>query len=60
MAKHAQDKAAKWAASKRPKKTRLSDKNRKPIIYELHSMKKPAEYTISDAPATPVGKRESS
>jgi hypothetical protein len=45
------DKAAKWAASKRPKKHRLSDINRKPIIYELHSMVKPVEYTVSDSPA---------
>jgi len=46
FAKHVNDKAAKWAASKRPKKSRPSDINRKPIVYELHSMPKPAEYTI--------------
>jgi len=46
FAKHVNDKAAKWAASKRPKKSRPSDINRKPIVYELHSMQKPAEYTI--------------
>jgi hypothetical protein len=57
FAKHAQDKAAKWAASKRPKKSRLSDINRRPIIYELSSVVKPPEYTISDAPATPVTKK---
>jgi hypothetical protein len=45
-AKHANDKAAKWAASKRPKKSRPSDINRKPTQYELHSITKPAEYTI--------------
>lgn len=47
FAKHAEKKAAKWAADKRPKKSRPSDIHRKPIIYELHSMVKPPEYTIS-------------
>jgi hypothetical protein len=56
MAKHANDKAAKWAASKRPKKSNPSDKNRGPTTYELHSMTKPPEYSISDAPAEPVTK----
>jgi hypothetical protein len=50
------DKAAKWAASKRPKKSRLSDKNRAPIIYELHSMTKPSEYTVADSPASIMAK----
>jgi hypothetical protein len=49
FAKHANDKAAKWAASKRPKKHRLSDIHRKPVIYELTTMQKPAEYTIDSA-----------
>jgi hypothetical protein len=48
-AKHAQKKAAKWAEDKRPKKSRLSDIFRAPIVYELHTMVKPAEYTVSDA-----------
>ena len=56
FAKHVNDKAAKWAKSKRPRKSRPSDINRKPIIYEIHSMTKPAEYSISDAPASPMAK----
>jgi hypothetical protein len=51
-------KAAKWAASKRPKKSRPSDKNRTPIIYELHSMTKPSEYTVADTPAVLMAKPE--
>jgi hypothetical protein len=50
------DKAAKWAASKRPKKSRLSDINRTPIVYGLHSMKKPSEYTVADTPAEIMAK----
>jgi len=57
-ATHVNDKAAKWAASKRPKKSRPSDINRTPPTYEIHSVKKPAEFTINDAPATPVVKPE--
>ena len=49
FAKHVQKKAAKWAKDKRPRKSRLSDINRAPIIYELHTMEKPPEYTISEA-----------
>lgn len=56
FAKHVKDKAAKWAKAKRPKKHRLSDINRTPIIYELHSLTKPSEYNISEAPAAPVAK----
>ena len=56
FAKHCQDKAAKWAKAKRPRKSRPSDINRKPIIYEIHTMTKPAEYSISDAPASPMAK----
>jgi hypothetical protein len=51
-------KAAKWAASKRPKKSRPSDKNRAAIIYELHSMTKPSEYTVADTPAVLMAKPE--
>mmetsp|Transcript_24008 Transcript_24008/g.67074 ORF Transcript_24008/g.67074 Transcript_24008/m.67074 type:complete len:88 (-) Transcript_24008:176-439(-) len=51
FAKHVNDKAAKWAKSKRPRKSRPSDINRKPIIYELTSIEKPPEYIISDEPA---------
>eukprot|EP00547_Thalassionema_nitzschioides_P007935 CAMPEP_0194199348 /NCGR_PEP_ID=MMETSP0156-20130528/406_1 /TAXON_ID=33649 /ORGANISM="Thalassionema nitzschioides, Strain L26-B" /LENGTH=100 /DNA_ID=CAMNT_0038924233 /DNA_START=43 /DNA_END=345 /DNA_ORIENTATION=- len=51
FAKHVKKKATKWAAHKRPKKSRPSDIHRKPIVYELHSMEKPPEYTITDAPA---------
>jgi hypothetical protein len=51
FAKHVNDKAAKWAKSKRPRKSRPSDINRKPIIYAIHSFKKPAEYDISDEAA---------
>ena len=56
FAKHCNDKAAKWAKSKRPRKSRPSDINRKPIVYEIHSYAKPAEYSISDAPASPMAK----
>jgi hypothetical protein len=41
------DKAAKWAKSKRPRKSRPSDINRTPPNYP--TIIKPAEYTISDA-----------
>jgi len=51
QAKHVNDKAARWAAAKRPKKSRPSDINRTPVVYELTSLTKPAEYTVSDAPA---------
>lgn len=44
FAKHAQDKGAKWARSKRPKKTRKSDIFRAPTNYP--AFEKPAEYTI--------------
>jgi len=44
FAKHAQDKGAKWARSKRPKKTRKSDIIRAPTNYP--AFEKPAEYTI--------------
>jgi len=47
FAKHVNDKAAKWAASKRPKKKRLSDINRKPVVYALASVEKPPEFTVS-------------
>jgi hypothetical protein len=49
-AKHVQDKAARWAKAKRPRKSRPSDINRTPIVYALHSFQKPAEFSISDAP----------
>jgi len=55
-AKHVQDKAARWARAKRPKKTRPSDINRKPIVYEIDSYEKPPEFTISDEPAVPAAK----
>jgi hypothetical protein len=58
FAKHANDKAAKWAASKRPKKSRPSDINRKPIEYELHTMTKPAEYNIDSAAPEPVAAKK--
>jgi hypothetical protein len=58
FAKHANDKAAKWAAAKRPKKKRPSDINRKPIEYELHSLQKPPEYTIQGGAASPAPKPE--
>lgn len=57
FAKHAKDKAAKWAKAKRPKKHRLSDIHRKPTDYELTKMQKPAEYTIDSAAASPVLKK---
>jgi hypothetical protein len=47
LAKHVNDKAARWAASKRPKKSRPSDINRKPPVYELTKIVKPAEYTVT-------------
>eukprot|EP00529_Nitzschia_sp_RCC80_P034044 CAMPEP_0113453470 /NCGR_PEP_ID=MMETSP0014_2-20120614/7372_1 /TAXON_ID=2857 /ORGANISM="Nitzschia sp." /LENGTH=103 /DNA_ID=CAMNT_0000344861 /DNA_START=139 /DNA_END=450 /DNA_ORIENTATION=- /assembly_acc=CAM_ASM_000159 len=52
MAKHVNDKAAKWAKAKRPRKSRPSDINRTPPTYEIHSFVKPAEYTVTDAPAS--------
>ena len=58
FAKHVNDKAARWAKSKRPRKSRPSDINRTAPEYELHSMQKPAEYSVSDAPATPVVKAD--
>ncbi len=54
-AKHVNNKAAKKAAHNRPKKSRPSDINRKPTVYP--SFEKPAEFTISDAPAAPVTKK---
>jgi Family of unknown function (DUF5323) len=50
FAKHANDKAAKWAKAKRPRKSRPSDINRKKTNYELLTLVKPAEYTIDSAP----------
>mmetsp|Transcript_13369 Transcript_13369/g.17505 ORF Transcript_13369/g.17505 Transcript_13369/m.17505 type:complete len:83 (-) Transcript_13369:64-312(-) len=44
-AKHVNDKAAKWAASKRPKKSRPSDINRTRKVYAFESMPKPPEIT---------------
>jgi len=55
-AKHVNDKAAKWAKSKRPRKSRPSDINRKPIVYAIHSFQKPTEFSISDEPAVPMSK----
>eukprot|EP00534_Pseudo-nitzschia_fraudulenta_P015115 CAMPEP_0201232724 /NCGR_PEP_ID=MMETSP0852-20130820/4578_1 /ASSEMBLY_ACC=CAM_ASM_000632 /TAXON_ID=183588 /ORGANISM="Pseudo-nitzschia fraudulenta, Strain WWA7" /LENGTH=94 /DNA_ID=CAMNT_0047525273 /DNA_START=102 /DNA_END=386 /DNA_ORIENTATION=+ len=55
-AKYVNDKAAKWAKSKRPRKSRPSDINRAPIVYALHSLQKPAEYDISPEPAAPMAK----
>ena len=55
-AKYVNDKAAKWAKSKRPRKSRPSDINRAPIVYAIHSYEKPAEYDISSEPAAPMAK----
>lgn len=55
-AKYVNDKAAKWAKSKRPRKSRPSDINRAPINYAIHSYEKPAEYDISSEPAVPMAK----
>lgn len=55
-AKYVNDKAARWAAAKRPKKSRPSDINRTPVVYELTSIVKPAEYTVSNAPPQPAKK----
>jgi hypothetical protein len=55
-AKHVNDKAAKWAKSKRPRKSRPSDINRAPVVYALDSLVKPAEYDISSEPAAPMAK----
>jgi len=52
------DKAAKWAAAKRPKKKRPSQVNRTPPEYELHNLAKPAEYTIDSAAASPAKKED--
>jgi hypothetical protein len=54
-AKHVQKKAAKKHAHNRPRKSRPSDINRKPVVYP--SFEKPSEYTISDAVAAPVTKK---
>lgn len=54
-AKHVQNKAARKANHNRPKKSRPSDINRKPVVYP--SFEKPSEYTISDAAAAPVTKK---
>lgn len=56
FAKHVNDKAARWAKSKRPRKSRPSDINRTPVMYQLQSLVKPAEYSISDEPASPMPK----
>ena len=53
--KHAMNKGAKKARHNRPKKSRPSDIHRKPTVYP--SFERPSEYTISDAPATPVTKK---
>lgn len=55
-AKHVNDKAAKWAKSKRPRKSRPSDINRAPVVYAIHSFQKPAEYDISSDAAAPMAK----
>ena len=52
------DKAARWAKAKRPRKSRLSDINRKAPEYALTSFVKPAEYVIDSAPAVPLQKPE--
>jgi len=54
-AKHVQKKAAKKSNHNRPRKSRPSDINRKPVVYP--SFEKPSEYTISDAAAAPVNKK---
>mmetsp|Transcript_15701 Transcript_15701/g.15103 ORF Transcript_15701/g.15103 Transcript_15701/m.15103 type:complete len:98 (-) Transcript_15701:79-372(-) len=53
-AKHVQKKATKRTAHRRPRKSRLSDINRKPTDYP--TFEKPSEYTISAEPATSVAK----
>lgn len=58
FAKHAQKKAAKWAKDKRPRKSRPSDINRRPVVYELQTLLKPPEYDISEAPAVLAQKPE--
>lgn len=55
-AKHVQNKGAKKAAHNRPKKSRPSDVNRKPVVYP--SFEKPAEFTISDAAPVLASKPE--
>eukprot|EP00536_Pseudo-nitzschia_multiseries_P007740 jgi/Psemu1/18588/gm1.18588_g len=54
--RYVNDKAAKWAKSKRPRKSRPSDINRAPIVYALQSLQKPAEYDISSEPAVVMAK----
>ena len=49
FAKHVNDKGARKSAAKRPKKSRLSDINRKPVVYELQTLIKPAECTIEES-----------
>jgi hypothetical protein len=56
FAKHVNDKAARWAKAKRPRKSRPSDINRTPTTYQVHSIAKPAEYDISAEAASPVTK----
>jgi len=57
-AKHVQDKAARWAKAKRPRKSRPSDIKKTMKVYELYSIVKPAEYEISSQPASPAMKKE--
>mmetsp|Transcript_29301 Transcript_29301/g.68623 ORF Transcript_29301/g.68623 Transcript_29301/m.68623 type:complete len:87 (-) Transcript_29301:77-337(-) len=55
-AKHVNKKATKKHVDRRPKKHRMSDIVRKPVVYpETPSV---PEYTISDAPASPAAKPE--
>ena len=55
-AKYVNDKAAKWAKAKRPRKSRQSDINRSPTVYDIHSYAKPPEYDILSDPAAPMAK----
>jgi hypothetical protein len=58
FAKHVNKKAAKWAAAKRPRKSNPSQMNRVAPTYELHSMVKPSEYSISDEAAVIAEKKQ--
>eukprot|EP00568_Trieres_chinensis_P003560 CAMPEP_0183304054 /NCGR_PEP_ID=MMETSP0160_2-20130417/9277_1 /TAXON_ID=2839 ORGANISM="Odontella Sinensis, Strain Grunow 1884" /NCGR_SAMPLE_ID=MMETSP0160_2 /ASSEMBLY_ACC=CAM_ASM_000250 /LENGTH=90 /DNA_ID=CAMNT_0025467041 /DNA_START=111 /DNA_END=383 /DNA_ORIENTATION=- len=56
-AKHVEKKATKKHADRRPKKSRRSDRIRKPVEYPAVE-NRPPEYTVSDAPAVLASKPE--
>eukprot|EP00934_Nitzschia_sp_Nitz4_P002877 Nitzschia sp. Nitz4//scaffold2_size372955//68504//69333//NITZ4_000377-RA/size372955-snap-gene-0.10-mRNA-1//1//CDS//3329546638//2867//frame0 len=49
-AKHPRKKATKWIAHKRPKKSRPSDKNRTPHVYDWPTFVPPPDFVFEDTP----------